>query len=299
MEGVDESAAHRGVVGTARIYDDDSRDGFAAGRHTMHGPDGTDYANESVFLEVVEPERIVYSLRGGKAGDTSTQAEMTWTFAAQGEKTKLTLHMVFPSIAVYEHVVKTYGAIEGAKQTLDRLEEKLTELGGASGAAPEGAGLEEPRIENRGPMLIAGMKDRYSVANKRNIPALWQKFMPHIGNVPGQVGRVTYGLCLNKVAAPFSFDYMAGVEVAGNSGLPNGLSFVSVPAMRYAIFPHREHLMKLSNTMEAIGNKWLPSSGRATTAVGRDVPYMLERYGEAFDPVKMMGDIEVWIAIEG
>ena len=29
-------------------------------RLTMHGPDGIDYHNESVFLEVVPPERVVY-----------------------------------------------------------------------------------------------------------------------------------------------------------------------------------------------------------------------------------------------
>jgi uncharacterized protein YndB with AHSA1/START domain len=26
----------------------------------MHGPDGTDYKNKSVFKEIVKPERIVY-----------------------------------------------------------------------------------------------------------------------------------------------------------------------------------------------------------------------------------------------
>jgi uncharacterized protein YndB with AHSA1/START domain len=29
-------------------------------RHVMHGPDGTDYPNEIVYLEVVKPERLVY-----------------------------------------------------------------------------------------------------------------------------------------------------------------------------------------------------------------------------------------------
>jgi hypothetical protein len=33
--------------------------------------------------------------------------------------------MVFPTAAVREHVVKTYGAIEGGKQTLERLAEQL------------------------------------------------------------------------------------------------------------------------------------------------------------------------------
>ena len=34
-------------------------------RHTMHGPDGKDYPNKSIFVEVVKPERIVYKHAGG------------------------------------------------------------------------------------------------------------------------------------------------------------------------------------------------------------------------------------------
>jgi uncharacterized protein YndB with AHSA1/START domain len=94
-------------------------------RHTMHGPDGTDYPNKNVFIEVVKPERIVYSLTGGKQGDRGTHAEVMWTFEAQGNKTKLTLRMLFPSAEAREHVIKTYGAIEGGNQTLDRLREHL------------------------------------------------------------------------------------------------------------------------------------------------------------------------------
>jgi uncharacterized protein YndB with AHSA1/START domain len=94
-------------------------------RQTMHGPDGADYPNESVFVEVVKPERISYTLAGGKKGDPSHQLEQTWTFEAQGDKTKVTLRMLFPSAAALEHVVKTYGAAEGATQTLDRLAEHL------------------------------------------------------------------------------------------------------------------------------------------------------------------------------
>jgi uncharacterized protein YndB with AHSA1/START domain len=100
-------------------------------RHTMHGPDGTDYPNKTVFIEVVNPERIVYSNAGGKKGDPGAQFEATWTFEAQGAKTKLTLRMVFPSAAVHEHVVSVYGAIEGGKQSLERLAEHLAKRGEA------------------------------------------------------------------------------------------------------------------------------------------------------------------------
>jgi len=100
----------------------------------MHGPDGTDYPNESVFIEVVKPERIVFSHAGGKPGDVGVQFQSTWTFEAQGEKTKLTLRMVFASAAAREQVVKEYHAIEGGNQTLGRLAEYLKKMAGQDAA---------------------------------------------------------------------------------------------------------------------------------------------------------------------
>ena len=76
-------------------------------RHTMHGPDGTDYPNKGIFIEVVRPERIVYSNSGGKKGDFGAQFEARWTFEAQAGKTELTLRMVFPTAEVHDHVIKS------------------------------------------------------------------------------------------------------------------------------------------------------------------------------------------------
>jgi uncharacterized protein YndB with AHSA1/START domain len=97
-------------------------------KHVMHGPDGTDYANDSRYLKVVKPERLVYSLAGGKKDAPATSAEVTVTFEEQGSKTKLTLRMLFPSAEACDTVVKTYGAIEGGNQTLARLAEFLPQL---------------------------------------------------------------------------------------------------------------------------------------------------------------------------
>ena len=109
---------------TTTIHEMDVRPG-GVWRLTMHGPDGTDYPNKSVFIEVVKPERIVFSHGGGKKGGPGAQFESTWTFEAQGDKTKLTLHMVFASAAARDQIVKTYNAIEGGNQTLSRLGEQL------------------------------------------------------------------------------------------------------------------------------------------------------------------------------
>jgi uncharacterized protein YndB with AHSA1/START domain len=109
---------------TTTIHEMDVRPG-GRWRHTMHGPDGANYPNSSVFKEVVKPERIVYTHGGSREGGPGASFEATWTFEAQGQKTLLTGRMVFATAAARDLVVKEYGAIEGAKQTFDRLAEQL------------------------------------------------------------------------------------------------------------------------------------------------------------------------------
>ena len=92
---------------------------------TLHGPDGKDYPNRSIFLEVRRPERIVYSHGGGDGDGPGATFRASWTFETKGSKTRLTLRMVFPTAAVRSHVVKKFNAIEGGNQTLGRLEEFL------------------------------------------------------------------------------------------------------------------------------------------------------------------------------
>jgi uncharacterized protein YndB with AHSA1/START domain len=90
----------------------------------MHGPDGTDYPNYSVFKEVVAPERLVYEHGSGKPNDPE-QFLVTVTFEAEGDRTKLTMEMLFMTKEVRDMVVEKYGAIEGNKQTMNKLEQYL------------------------------------------------------------------------------------------------------------------------------------------------------------------------------
>jgi uncharacterized protein YndB with AHSA1/START domain len=100
-------------------------------KHVMHGPDGVDYPNESIFKEIVKPERISYSHGGGREGAPGVRFDATWTFEAldDGSKTRVTMRGVFASAADRDLVVKEYGAIEGGKQTLERLGEHLPAMG--------------------------------------------------------------------------------------------------------------------------------------------------------------------------
>jgi uncharacterized protein YndB with AHSA1/START domain len=99
-------------------------------RHIMHGPDGTDYPNESIFEEIVKPERMVYLHGGGDdEGVNDAQFRATVTFEDEGSKTRVTMKSVFKTAKQRQHVVEKYGAIEGGKQHLANLEEYvLTKL---------------------------------------------------------------------------------------------------------------------------------------------------------------------------
>jgi uncharacterized protein YndB with AHSA1/START domain len=102
-----------------------------AWKHTMHGPDGTNYPNKSIFKEIVPLERIVYSHGGGREDGGAPGANFVgiWTFEDEGEgATRLTGRMVFSSKEARDTVVREYGAIEGGKQTLERAAECMSDL---------------------------------------------------------------------------------------------------------------------------------------------------------------------------
>ncbi|MGG4453541.1 SRPBCC family protein [Brevibacillus porteri] len=87
----------------------------------MHGPDGVDFPNTNVFVEVVKLERIVFK------HTVFPHFLATAIFEDLNGKTKLTYRTVFEETAAVFDKVKTY-AVPGAEQTMDRLEEHLASM---------------------------------------------------------------------------------------------------------------------------------------------------------------------------
>jgi AraC family transcriptional regulator len=115
--------------------------------------------------------------------------------------------------------------------------------------------------------------------------------MPYIGNIPGQIGRTAYGVCCNSDEEG-NFDYICGVEVSDFSELPPELARLRIPARRYAVFTHRDHISTIRRTVNTIWNKWLPESGYEVA----DAPDF-ERYGPEFNPETGTGGVEIWIPL--
>jgi AraC family transcriptional regulator len=158
------------------------------------------------------------------------------------------------------------------------------------------AQLDAPRFEDGKALQIAGLREHYTTATMKNIPELWQRFGPHIGRMPGQVGQVAYGLCFNSMS-PAGMNYLAGVEVSNSSGLSGEFTVATIPAQKYAVFSHREHVSKLFETLDAI-DKWLLGSGLEVSSATAGAPDFFERYSEEFDPRTGMGGMQVWVPIK-
>jgi uncharacterized glyoxalase superfamily protein PhnB/uncharacterized protein YndB with AHSA1/START domain len=89
----------------------------------MHGPDGTDYRNESVFKEIVKHKKLVYE------HVTAPKFLATIEFEAKGDKTFLQWHMLFATKEQFIQTVKTFKADEGLRQNIDKLNHYLEAQG--------------------------------------------------------------------------------------------------------------------------------------------------------------------------
>jgi len=91
----------------------------------MHGPDGRDYINKVIYQRIVVPELIEHIHMGD---DNAVHFHAHTTFEDLNGQTRITMRNVLPSKAVRDKVVREYGAIEGAQQTLERFAQHLASL---------------------------------------------------------------------------------------------------------------------------------------------------------------------------
>lgn len=84
-------------------------------RFTMHAPDGSDYPNESEFVEIMPSEKIVFIHH-----QPVHVFRMTMIFTEEGEKTRIVWQMRFETPAEAEKFRKFI--IAANEQNFDRLE---------------------------------------------------------------------------------------------------------------------------------------------------------------------------------
>ena len=87
----------------------------------MHGPDGTNYKNKSVFTEVIPFKKIVFV-------HVSPKFTATIEFTDMGEKTQIRWQMLFETAGEFMQVIKTFKADVGLQQNIVKLNAYLENL---------------------------------------------------------------------------------------------------------------------------------------------------------------------------
>jgi uncharacterized protein YndB with AHSA1/START domain len=92
--------------------------------YTMHGPDGTDYENKTIYHEVEDRKKLVYDHGGND--DRPPLFRVTVLFAEVDGKTKMDMTMTLPTPEAAEEARK-FIKQAGGNATWDRLAEYLEE----------------------------------------------------------------------------------------------------------------------------------------------------------------------------
>ena len=87
-------------------------------RLTMHGPDGKNYPNKSMFREVVPFKKIVFQ-------HFNPNYIATIVFEPKEKETLMNWTMLFETNELFETVVKVFKADEGLNQNAEKLENYL------------------------------------------------------------------------------------------------------------------------------------------------------------------------------
>jgi AraC family transcriptional regulator len=153
----------------------------------------------------------------------------------------------------------------------------------------------QPRIEQAGPLLIAGLREPLDEYATQKIPQLWQRLIACRDQIPQRNSRADYGLCIHL--RDNEYYYMAGYSVWDFTGLPEIFSPFIIPSQTYAVFTHNGDVNHIRDTIGFAFDKWLPQSAYRHATAPENTLHFFERYGALFDPHAGRGDIEIWLPV--
>jgi AraC family transcriptional regulator len=142
----------------------------------------------------------------------------------------------------------------------------------------------QPELYEQRPLRLVGMVTRCfgTDSDKSNFaqaqPALWDAFMPRIGELQRATTSMAYGV----VRVPQHGDeleYLAACEVPASAPVPPGMVVREVPAGRYARFAHQGPVARLDQTLNYVYSSWL-----LTSSMRRGGGCDLELYDQRFIP---------------
>ena len=148
-----------------------------------------------------------------------------------------------------------------------------------------------PRIEQRPALHLVGMRGRFTRETTHEIPALWGRFAPRMGQVPRRrEPGVSYGVC--AATHGDAFEYTACVEADALAAAPEGMVGLTLAPATYAVFTHSGPIREIGATWAAIHDRWLPAVGLRKASAPD-----FERYDERWDPATGEGPVDIYVSV--
>lgn len=88
---------------------------------TMHGPDGMNYPNRSIFKEIISLRKIVFE-------HFNPHFITIVLFESENSETLLDWTLLFDSEEMFDIIVKAHKADQGQKENIEKLEKYLSEF---------------------------------------------------------------------------------------------------------------------------------------------------------------------------
>ncbi|MFA8342931.1 MAG: GyrI-like domain-containing protein [Rhodothermaceae bacterium] len=159
----------------------------------------------------------------------------------------------------------------------------------------------KPELKEIEEFTVVGMEKTVTLKTNYLIVELWEKFSQRIDEIKNRIGTEYFEVCKpfeegekEKFTEDSEFTKVASVKVSKVEDLPEGMTAVTVPGGKYAVFTHKGKSMEIKSTYEYIWGKWVPS-----TDLEVDLRYSFELYDERFlGPENPDSEMEIYIPIK-
>ncbi len=152
-------------------------------------------------------------------------------------------------------------------------------------------GLSAPTFVDAERRRVVGISQRYTRETRKEIPQQWDRFCEDWERLASSEAADSFGVSWN--ANRSGFDYLVGVEAGDPTRIPTGYEVVTLPAGRYAVFPHRLHVTQIAPAFDTIWDRWVPECG---LDMDESAP-CFERYTAEFKSDAPGCGIELWIPL--
>lgn len=143
----------------------------------------------------------------------------------------------------------------------------------------------QPTLIERPAFTVIGMEALFR-EGEDGYAELWQRFIPREDEITGKLEPVvSYGVCAPQPDG--TVRYIAGLQVAADAQIPEGMVRFQIPAQRYAVFTHTGTAAQISASFHAIHDHLLAEHGLQARD-GVDLERYDARFDDPFDPASQM-----------